>query len=170
MCGIRSGSAEQHSQTETLRICQCQSRFPITVSSATRFWQVTSANWCSFKAFKLRARSDPDVDMRQSSRKGTEVSKGVFQSMVEACMYCRRNRIASTLNIFSMAASLPVSSLNRRWIGPAMKSNPALGCAILQFPGRTASRDWTNARCANGLRDRRCWNSQRMIRMVLKSN
>jgi hypothetical protein len=61
--------------------------------------------------------------MRQSSRKGTEVSKGVFQSIVEACMYCRRNRIASTLNIFSMAASLPVSSLNRRWIGPAMKSN-----------------------------------------------
>lgn len=74
----------------------------------------------------LSAKSFGDVDWRQSSRKGREVSNGVCQSMIGVWIYCRRYRIVKTVNILSMAVSLPGWSLNKAWIGPAMNSNPAV--------------------------------------------
>lgn len=127
-----------------------------------RCWRDKSAKLISSVLVSVRARSAADVEMRQSSRNGIAVSNLRLQSMFGVWMYCCRNRTARTLNTLRMAAKLGGCSLNKLWIGPAMKSKPGIiGWGIVRVSlERTATMHWTRARWANGLRVRRCYKNQ----------
>lgn len=109
-----SGNAEQHSQTEILRVCQLARRPLTTASLATMFCRDSLAKSTSSVLINVCARSSGDVELRQYSKKRISVSKGVFQSIREVWTYCRLNRIANTLKTLSIVERLGGWSINKR--------------------------------------------------------
>lgn len=156
---MTSGNAVQHSQTEMLSACQFDSISLTAASPVTMLWCDNEARLISSVPVKVRARSLGEMEPTQSSRNMYETSNGVFQSIFGEWIYCLRNRTASTLRILRIIVKLGGSSLNKVWIGPAMNSNPGFfdWPIVLTVLGKTECKQCTNARLANGLRDRRCY-------------
>ena len=94
-------------------MCQLANRRLTTASSAMRLCRVKSPKSTSSAPVSVRARSMAEVELRQSSKNIIDVSNGWFQSICDVWMYCRRKRMANTLNTFKMVVRLGGWSLNR---------------------------------------------------------
>lgn len=122
-----SGRAEHTSHTAILSECHSEVICRATALPIMILCWSKSEKFPSSVEVNVPARSTAEVEASTSSRKVTTVLKDSFQSISGTWTYVCRNRTSRTQSTFRMSVRLGGCSLKRRWIGPAMKSNPGIG-------------------------------------------